>query len=88
MRIKWKFMEEREETGEHGNLKNYYKDSEPWKKPRPKPNLFLQILKVILVIAVFLVIIIAALSIKVGYDWNEAGIIRIMRNIIIQRGWI
>ena len=87
MKIRWKFLEDKEEIDKYGNLKSYYRESEPWKKPRPRPNYFLQVLKIIIALAVFGIIVLIALSFQ-PYDWNEAGIIRIIRDTIHQRGWI
>jgi len=84
MKIKWKFEEEREGTDEYGNLKPYYKDSEPWKKPGAKSNLFLNILLIILVL-VLCGIVTAIATTHQGYDWNQAPGIRVIRGILNQR---
>ena len=84
MKIKWKFLEEQENADKYGNLKTYYKDSEPWKKPSRRPNFILQILKIAAAIVVFAVIVIMALNFQ-AYDWNEAGIIRIIRDAVYFR---
>jgi len=87
MRIRWKFLEEREKFDKRGNLRTYYKDSKPWKKPRSRPSFFLQALKISAAIIVSGIIVIMALNFQ-AYDWNESGFIRIIREIIRQRGWI
>ncbi|MCL1940325.1 MAG: hypothetical protein FWG09_00175 [Synergistaceae bacterium] len=81
MKIKWKFEEDVEDFDEHGNLKNYYKDSEPWKKQNSKPNYFLQVFLIILAVIVCLLVIVIGLSYQ-GYDWNQAPGLRILREIV------
>jgi hypothetical protein len=83
MKIKWKFEEEQEDFDKQGNLRNYYKDSEPWKK-REKPNMFYQILMVTLVLFVCAVIIVVGFSLG-GYDWSQVPGIRVINDIITSR---
>ena len=82
MKIKWKFEEENKSTDEYGNLKSYYKNSEPWKKPRPGQNIFIQILEIILALVICGVIVIVAANFK-GYDWNQSGF-RFIRDVLTQ----
>ena len=82
MKIKWKFEEEREEFDENGNLRPYYKDSEPWKKPYNKPNLYIQIFEIIIAVVLCAVLIILASSYE-GYDWNMSGF-RYIRDVVVQ----
>ena len=86
MDIKWKFQKDND-SDEYGNLKSYYKDSEPWKKSNPKPNLFLQILKIVVAFVVCIVIIAVGFSLQeyYGYDWNHIPGIRAIREVLNQR---
>ncbi|MCL2767293.1 MAG: hypothetical protein FWE49_00980 [Synergistaceae bacterium] len=84
MKIKWKFEEEQEDFDEHGNLKPYYKDSEPWKKLSNKGNPLLQILKIILALVLCIVFVFICLTIHdyYGQDWNQFPGVQIIRSII------
>jgi len=87
MKIKWKFEEDREDIDEYGNLKSYYNDSEPWKKPDAKPNYYLQTLKIMLVLVLCGVLVVVGMALQdyYGYDWNRIPGIQIIRNILDQR---
>ena len=87
MRIKWKFEKENEDFDGYGNLKSYYKDSEPWKKTSPKPNIYHQILKVIFVLILCAVVILLGFSLQeyYGYDWNQIPGVRAIREVLNQR---
>jgi hypothetical protein len=84
MKIKWKFEEDSEEFDGNGNLKPYYKDSEPWKKPNEKPNYFLQSFKVLLVLVLCVTLVIIGLAIQdyYGYNWNQFPGVQAIRNIL------
>jgi len=81
MKIKWKFEEEKGDFDEYGNLKNYYKDSEPWKKQDRKLSIFLQVLLIILAMAVCGAVIVIGFSLG-GYDWNQMPGIQVIREMI------
>jgi hypothetical protein len=83
MKIKWKFEEEDKATDEFGNLRSYYKDSEPWKKHNSRPYFFLQIIKVLFALVICGIVVVLAFSYQ-GYDWNESGL-RFIRDIVIQK---
>ena len=82
MKIKWTFEENKEVTDEYGNLKSYYKNSEPWKKPIPKKNTFLQISKILIVLVVCSILVFISMNYQ-GYDWNQSGV-RVIRDVVIK----
>ena len=87
MKIKWKYEEDNEEFDKYGNLKPYYKDSEPWKKPDEKPNFYLQTFKIVLVLVLCVIMVIIGLTLQnyYGYDWNRIPGIQTIRSILNMR---
>jgi hypothetical protein len=83
MKIKWKFEEEDKALDEFGNLKSYYKDSEPWKKQKSRPYFLLQIIKILFALVICGIVIVLAFSYQ-GYDWNESGF-RYIKEVVIQK---
>ena len=81
MKIKWKFEEE--SSDEYGNLKSYYSEPEPWKKPKERPHVFTQIIKIMFSLVICGIIIVIAFSFS-GYDWNQSGF-RYIKEVVIQK---
>lgn len=72
--------QEKVKRDSEGNVENYYKDPEPWKH-LPKPKKQWALLKILLTIVICFLIVHIGMKLH-GYNWDDFGFVKVLRQII------